>query len=38
MLCVDVGPSMDTAPLDGTETKLQSAVTIATQIVKQKVL
>ena len=37
MLCVDTGPSMDSAPLDEGETRLETAVKIASRIVQQKV-
>ena len=36
MLCVDAGPSMDAAPLDEAETRLDTAVRIASRIVQQK--
>lgn len=38
ILCLDTGPSMDTAPLDEGDTRLQSAVKIASRIVQQKVI
>ena len=37
VLCLDTGPSMDTAPLDEAETRLETAVSIAFRIVQQKV-
>ena len=36
MLCLDTGPSMDSAPLDEGETRLETAVKIASRIVQQK--
>lgn len=37
ILCLDTGPSMDTAPLDEGETRLETAVKISSRIVQQKV-
>ena len=37
ILCLDTGPSMDSAPLDVSETRLKSSVKIASRIVQQKV-
>lgn len=37
VLCLDTGPSMDTAPLDEGETRLETAVKISSRIVQQKV-
>ena len=37
MLCIDTSPSMDTAPLDESDTRLVTATKIASRIVQQKV-
>ncbi|CAI8032325.1 X-ray repair cross-complementing protein 5 [Geodia barretti] len=36
ILCLDTGPSMDTAPLDEGETRLETALNIASRVVQQK--
>lgn len=36
ILCLDTGPSMDAAPLDEGETRLETALNIASRVVQQK--